>query len=134
MFLLIIRRIYNNIRNGVISIHLMFLLIQIEFNSLESKQNFNTSHVSINLCYFFVFLLCFTISIHLMFLLISFMFHVKHSLRRISIHLMFLLISVENVCQRLIILISIHLMFLLIREDMGMDKLLKRFQYISCFY
>ena len=50
MFLLIIRRNIGFGSSTVISIHLMFLLIEAKDAKLMSIDHFNTSHVSINHC------------------------------------------------------------------------------------
>ena len=77
----------------IISIHLMFLLIQACFSHQPVARHFNTSHVSINQPEQLGEWICANISIHLMFLLIG-MIPCKILERcHISIHLMFLLIS-----------------------------------------
>ena len=100
---------------GVISIHLMFLLIGFSCSSVFSFLHyFNTSHVSINRGKCVLGYFCRLISIHLMFLLIREPISCTWASRKISIHLMFLLISPVIVTPVQFCTISIHLMFLLI--------------------
>ena len=96
MFLLIIfQRIPFRIYS-VISIHLMFLLIQTNWWYAQTFLYFNTSHVSINLRLLPETGILERISIHLMFLLII-QIHLKGVFPLfISIHLMFLLIGVSS--------------------------------------
>ena len=70
MFLLI-HAPYGQVgRHGGISIHLMFLLIRRAWKNFWQREDFNTSHVSINLTSWFMKRFMIGISIHLMFLLI----------------------------------------------------------------
>ncbi len=119
--------------------------------------NFNTSHVSINLynCgYTTIFLQHFNtshVSINhtknLFKTINKWYFNTSHvSINRgtdfkesktkitISIHLMFLLIFIRPCVPRLSFVISIHLMFLLIGIKQQTQDIIKKFQYISCFY
>ena len=95
---------------------------------------FNTSHVSIN---HFMGLCCGIfkqISIHLMFLLICWWEYCGGWINGISIHLMFLLIYRLLSAFSSHSVISIHLMFLLIPIAFSKVFLPFSFQYISCFY
>ena len=80
----------------------------------RSEAHFNTSHISINHDNVIRFALHIYISIHLMFLLITEILKRYPYWTVISIHLMFLLIKPDIAGKELQRHISIHLMFLLI--------------------
>ena len=113
MFLLIIIALTEVYPLESISIHPMFLLIRRKWSISRRKQNFNTSHVSINLSSISDKITA-EISIHPMFLLIPRPDRTTPTSTGISIHPMFLLIFGIIPNRSFRSAISIHPMFLLI--------------------
>ena len=146
MFLFIVKVLCGQCKVDTISIHLMFLFIQMTTKLQQTYSYFNTSHVLIHPDAGMPDLRMGIISIHLMFLFIKdlwrdgsterdfntshVLIHRKMEIRQsltaeISIHLMFLFILWQQAHSGKEESISIHLMFLFIRK--ATKRFLSRF-------